>query len=259
MTTPQVYAPRSPSILDTLGYTNRVVDAILRNNPLTDAVVSEGLVRWIGNYVSGGGPNKINFLWVGEFLPADTNLPGSPAQRGFSLVRDDSRGGVSAIAMYDANPAGGGGLKQTLFITSGDGDLLFREHRDGGWQWPEENVAMGTISNNIAQWAENGTGSYATIAEGRANIVGNRLHYRVFCATTNGATGDFQLRAEGFGGDVIGPTHSLGVNSSNVFDSSVDISASRGRTITVRWEAKRTNGVGEARSQVISVRCFTPP
>lgn len=258
MTSPaETYAPRDPDYVDNIGYTERVVDQILRNNPLVNAVVSKGLARWIGNYVSGAGPDKINFLWIGEFLPADTNLGGVP-QRGFSLVRDDSRGGRSAIAMYDANPSGGGGLKQCLFISSGDGKILMQESRDGGWNWPQDNVWMGALGSNTLNWIQTQSGTFDTIFEGRLNVVGNQVAYRIFAATTNGATGEFRLRVEGIGGDVVGATHSLGVNASGVFDATVDVSASRGSTVTIRWEARRTNGVGEARSQVISVRCYTP-
>ncbi|HJW36864.1 MAG TPA: hypothetical protein VJ769_09515 [Actinomycetes bacterium] len=252
------YAPRDPDYVDNIRYTERVVDQILRNNPLVNAVVSRGLARWIGNYISGPGPDKINFLWIGEFFPADTNLGPAVAQRGFSLVRDDSRGGRSAIAMFDPTPAGGGGLKQCLFISSGDGRILFQESRDGGWNWPQDNVWMGALDASLLNWTQTPSGTFETIFEGRANIVGNRIFYRMFAATTNGATAEFRLRVEGFGGDVIGPTHSMGVNTSGVFDDSVDVSASRATTVTIRWEARRTNGVGEARTQCISVRCYTP-
>jgi len=258
MTTPQIYSPKPPSILDTLGYTKRVADAILRNNPLTDAVISEGLMKWIGNYVSGGGPAKINFLWIGEFSPLDTNLPGSPPQRGFSLVRDDSRGGVSAVALYDSNPGAGGGLKQNLRVTSGDGNQLYTEHRDGGVRWPESNVYMGPLWSDVLLWPSAQGSSFSTVYEGRANIVGNTLAYRVFCATTGGATGEFKLVVAAPGGDVDGPVHSLGANAQSVFDSTMSVSTWRGQTLPVHWKVRRTNGVGDVRAAVISVRCFTP-
>ena len=259
MTNPQLtYAPRNPDFIDTIGYTQRVVDSILRNNPLTDAVVSEGLVRWLGNYTNSGNPDKINFLWIGEFLPADVNLPGSPPQRGFSLVRDDSRGGISAIALFDGNPGGGGGLRQTLTISSGDNRRLMSESRDGGWSWPQDNIWMGALDSDLSLWTGTDAAAFSTIHEGRVNVVGNRVFYRVFGATTGGATGDFRLRVEDGGAGIVGTTHTLGVNANSVFDDSVDVSALRGNTTTIRWEARRTNGVGKARSQVISMRCYTP-
>ncbi len=257
MTSPQ-YTPRDPDVLDSIGYTRRVVDAILRNNPLTNAVVSNGLMRWIGNYTDALDPDKINFLWIGDFLPADVNISPTTPQRGFSLVRDDSRGGVSAIAMFDPSPAASPGLKQVLWFTSGDGKQLMTESRDGGQNWPQDNVWMGALGSDTTKWPGTTSGTFDTLFEGRVNVIGNRVSYRIFAATTNGATADFRLRVEGIGGDVIGSTHSLGVNASGVFDSFVDVSASRGTTVVIRWEAQRTNGVGEARSQVISVRCYTP-
>jgi hypothetical protein len=255
VTTPQQYAPQKPSILDNLGYTQRVVDAILRNNPLTGAVVGSGLMRWIGNYVDSGGINKINFLWIGEFYPLDTSL--GVSQRGFSLVRDDSRGGKSAIALFDANPSGGGGLRQTLFIHSGDDRRLASEHRDGGWSWPEENVAMAPLDSDSSKWPGLTAGAFAPLAEGRCNAVGRRLHYRIWCLTDGGASGEFRIRVGGTGGDVFSTTHVLGVNTNAVFDSSIDISASRGNTVAVFAEARRTNAVGTARMIPITIRCFT--
>jgi hypothetical protein len=261
MTAPtQFYAPRDPDFIDTIGYTQRVVDQILRNNPLTDAVVSEGLIKWIGNYTNAGNPDKINFVWIGEFFPADTNLPGSPPQRGISMVRDDSRGGISAFAIYDDNPGGGGGLKQTIHMTSGDNDALAMEHRDGGWRWPEENIYMGPFGSNVLDWIGTTGTTYPNgmLYEGWANILGNRIEYRVVGATTNGATADFRMRLAGVGGDVVGPTHSLGVNSSAFFINGFDVSASRGTNRQLVLEAQRTNGVGEARATVLTARCYTP-
>lgn len=258
MTTPQQYSPRSPDFLDTVAYTANLVDKILRNNPLTDAVISQGLMKWIGNYNDGSG-NLINPLWIGEFLPADPNLPGSPPQKGFSLVRDDSRGGKSAIALYDATPGASAGLKQTLFIYSGDGQRMMVESRDGGQQWPEENVWMGALGSDVSKWpGTTSTASFDSLFEGRLNVQGNRVNYRVFCATTTGATANFRIRVNGPFGDVVGTTHSLGVNASGVFDANLDVTSMRGGTYAIRWDAQVTNGVGEARAQVISVRNFTP-
>lgn len=257
MTAPQSYVPRSPTILDNLGYTQRVVDAILRNNPLTDAMVSEGLIRWIGNYTNSGNPDKINFMWIGEFFPADPNL-GGIAQRGVSMVRDDSRGGVSAFAMFDPNPGAGGGLRQVLFLTSGDGDQLARESRHGGWGWPEENVAMCPLGFTD-QWPGTQSGTFDTLWEGRANALGRQLHYRVWFLATNGASGEGRIRVEGLEGDVTSATTVVAVNGSQVVESSLDISASRGSTVPVRVEVRRTNGVGEMRALAISVRSYTTP
>lgn len=257
---PEQYAPRVPTLIDTTAYTNRLVDQILRTNPLTNASVSSGLIRWLGNYISGPGPDYINFLWIGEFLPADTNLAGSPPQRGFSLVRDDSRGGVSAIALYDANPAGSPGLKQTLFFTSGDGKRLMEESREGGQRWPEAPVAMGAIGSDAGAWPGVNTVSpaYGTIWEGRFSVIGNRLHYRFFVGTDAATSGTFRMRVEMPGGDVVGPTHTQGVFGTSVADDSIDVSAARGLTVRAYWEGARTAGAGFVRATPLAVRCHTP-
>lgn len=257
MTTPQQYAPKNPSILDNLGYTQRVVDAILRNNPLTGAVIGSGLMRWLGNYVDSGGVDKINFLWIGEFQPMDTNLGPNVRQRGFSLVRDDSRGGKSAIALFDATPSAGGGLRQTLFIHSGDDKRLAWEHRDGGWNWPQENVAMAPVSSDALQWPYASGGAFGVVAEGRGNILGRTLHYDLRIATTGGAAGEFRVRCGTFSGDVTGPTHVLGVNANSLVSGTIDVSAGRGGTFGVFVDARVTNAVGKAHAVPLTIRCYT--
>lgn len=256
MTTPDYYSPRAPSGLDVLAYTRRVVDSLHRNNPLTDAVVSRGLIRWVGNYVNSGNPDKINFLWIGEFFPADTNL-GGISQRGFSLVRDDSRGGVSAVAMFDSNPSGGGGLRQQLFITSGDNQRLAVESRNGGWTWPEELIPLAPMGNDTLKWPGTESGSFDTLWEGKFNVLGRHLAYRLFAANDNGASGEFRVRAETSAGDLVSTVHTLGVNLQNVFDSSFSVAAARGTTASIRIEARRTNAVGACRITPVSLRCYS--
>ncbi len=117
MTSPDIYAPRDASAADVLAQTRNVVDSILRNNPLVNAVVPRGLLRFLGNYTSASG-DKINYLWIGEFAPTDPYM-GGVEQRGFSLLRDDSRGGRPAISLFDGDPTIGPGLRQTLTFTSG--------------------------------------------------------------------------------------------------------------------------------------------
>lgn len=254
---PEYYAPRVPTLVDSTSYTNRLVDQIVRSNPLTDASVSGGLMRWLGNYTDGGG-SPINFLWIGEFFPADPNL-GGIAQKGFSLVRDDSRGGVSAIAMYDANPTASPGLKQTLFFTSGDGKRLMEESRDGGQRWPEVAVPMGVVGNSTAAWpAVNTTAAYAALFEGRFSVIGNQLYYRMFCATDAATPGTYQMRVEGPSGDLVGPTHALAAATTAVFEGSVDVTSVRGLTLRAFWEGNRTSGTGNLRASPMSVRCYTP-
>lgn len=260
MTAPGFYIPLDPDYIDTIRYIQGVVEKIMRNSPLVGAAITRGLMKWYGNYDNAvPGTGKINFLWIGEFFPADTNLPGSPPQRGFSMVRDDSRGGVSALALFDPSPGAGGGLRQILTLRSGDNQRLLEESRDGGQRWPEENIAMGPWGAFTVDWTGTNSGTFDTLWEGRANIVGNRISYRFGCATTAGAAAEYRMRVEGTpGGDVIGTTHVLGVTTSAVFDDFVNVAAGRGGTYTVRWEGRRTNGVGEARATLVTARCHTP-
>lgn len=254
------YAPRDQSSMEVLAYVRRAMDEMARSNPLRNAVVSSGLIKWIGNYTNSGNPDKINFLWIGEFLPGDPNFGGA-SQRGLSLVRDDSRGGVSALAMFDPTPNfAGTGLRQILILTSGDNRRLFEESRDGGQRWPQENIALGPIGSDATRWVGTNQASFTTMWEGRANIIGNRITYRMFCYNDAGVASEHRLRVELPGGDVFGTTHVLGVGLQTVYEDSVDVSAGRGGTYTVRWESRRTAGADPnvARATNISMRCYTP-
>lgn len=252
------YAPRDQSVVDVIQYARRAVDEMARSNPLQNAVVSSGLIRWIGNYTNSTNPDKINFLWIGEFFPGDPGMGGRP-QRGFSLVRDDSRQGVSALAMWDPTPnAGGSGLRQVLIMTSGDGKRLFEESRDGGQRFPEETMWMGPIGDTSQLWPGTGSGTLAIIWEGRASLVGNKLHYRVFCVNDAGVSSEHRMRVSLDSGDVNGVTHTLGSGLQAVFEDEVTVTAGRGTTVAIRWESRVTAGAAKTRSSVISARCFTP-
>jgi hypothetical protein len=252
------YAPRDQSAVDVIQYARRAIDEMARSNPLQNAVVSSGLIRWIGNYTNSTNPDKVNFLWIGEFFPGDPAM-GGRAQRGFSLVRDDSRQGVSALAMYDPTPnAGGSGLRQVLIMTSGDGKRLFEESRDGGQRFPEDNLWMGVLGDTASLWPGTTLGTFSTLWEGRVSIVGNKLKYRVFCYNDAGVSSESRMRVELNGGDAVGPTHVLGVGAQTVFDDEVNVAAGRGTTVTFRWETRVTAGAAKSRGSVITARCYTP-
>lgn len=262
MSTPfNPYAPRDQSAVDIMQYARRAIDEMARSNPLQNAVVSLGLIRWIGNYTNSGNPDKINFLWIGEFFPGDPDM-GGRAQRGFSLVRDDSRGGRSAIAMYDPSPdAGNSGLRQVLIFSSGDGQRMFEESRDGGQRYPEEHQWMGPIGDSTQIWPGTPNAGFSILWEGRANIVGNRLRYRMFCVNDTGVASEHRMRVSLNSGDVNGTTHVLASGTQDVFEADMDVSAGRGTTVTIRWEARCTAGGGGAnktRASAITVRCYTP-
>lgn len=249
MTTPlpEFYAPRQPSLVEAVATNKRVTDALLRNNPLVNAAVNSGLIRWMGNYNTTGTSDKINFLWIGEFLPLDTNL--GVAQRGFSLVRDDSRGGRSAIAMFDPNPSGGGGLRQILIINSGDGNRILTESRFGGLTFPAAEVSWAPNGRDRGIWAgTNNTGTDDEIWAGRFSCLGNRLRGEFRGGTDAGTTGEVWVRV--FGTPNIDSPHLvLGAASLSTFAFDIDVSSRRGeRDVDVAIMGRRTGGTGFLRA-----------
>lgn len=254
MTTPDQYTPRQPSIVDVIAYSRRLLETVMRNNPLTDATVDRGLIKWFGNYPTQGTSSPINFLWIGEFLPADTNLGGVP-QRGFSLVRDDSRGGKSAVAMFDPTPGAGGGLRQTLVLGSGDGFPLSTEHRNGGEAWPGFPVPMAIYGDDLSLWPSVVDSNFFPIMLGQAAGLGRTLSYRIATGTTGGAAGELRVRAIGGSMDVSGSVHTLAAGGQGNFFGAIDVSAARGGTIEVYVEGRRTNGVGKVHATVGYMVC----
>jgi hypothetical protein len=258
VTSPDFYTPRPPSATDTLAYTRRVVESILRNNPLTDAVVSRGLIKWIGNYVGGDG-SPVNFLWIGEFLPADPNLGGVP-QRGFSLVRDDSRGGVSAFVMVDPDPGAGGGLRQIIVMTSGDGKELYRESRMGGLFFPSDNIVLSVYGDEFAKWPSVSTSSFNSFGYARANVIGNTIKYRIAVGTASTAvsSGEVRLNVNSDGVDLYGPTHVFnGAVGQDIFEGEVDVTQFRSNNVEVVLQGRRTSGTGKIYATTYEMRCCT--
>lgn len=253
------YAPHEQSAVEVIQYARRAIDEMTRSNPLQNAVVSSGLIKWLGNYTNLTNPDKVNFLWIGEFLPLDPVM--GKAQRGFSLVRDDSRQGVSALALFDPSPnAGGSGLRQILIITSGDNKRLFEEAREGGQRFPEETMWLGPIGDSAAVWPGTNQTTFAVVWEGRASIVGNKLRYRTFCYNEAGVSSEHRMRVTSGATDLVGPTHTIGAGAQNVFEDEVDVTAFRGTTVVTRWESRLTvtSGTNRTRSSIISARCYTP-
>lgn len=259
MTSPQQYTPRDLSALDILQSSKRTADAILRNNPLTNARISHGLMVWVGNHVKTGSSDKVEFFWVGDFLPADTTMGGIP-QKGVVMFRDDATGGQYAWALYDHDPGGGGlGLRQTIHLRSGDGKRMHTEARHGGMQWPQSDIYMGA-TGLILEWPSTDQGTFQTLSEGRVSVIGNHVVARYWAATSGGATGEWRVRVEGPSGDIIGPLRTLGVNANTAFEDQLDVSIGRGDTFPIRLEARVTNGTGptgRARCAPISFRCYT--
>ena len=260
MSSPVQYTPRNLSLIDAVSAAKRTADAILRNNPLINAIIPGGVMSWIGNYTYTSG-DKIRFLYIGEFFPADVNLGGIP-QKGFVLTRDDSRqGNTYAFALYDHDPAGvhgGAGLRQTIHFNSGDGHGLWFEARAGGQEWPQVAIPMAPTGELVSAWSSTSQSSYYVLAESKFSVVGRELHARYWGAGVSGSAASFRVRVSNpVGTEIIGAVFSLVANSSNVTEETIDITAFRGQTVTVYLEGKIDSGAGRAHAAPITFLNYT--
>jgi hypothetical protein len=239
MTYPQ-FTPYPPSMIDNIEYAQQLADAIMRNNPLVNAVIPYGLMKWYGNYTDVGG-SPVNFLWVGEFLPADPNL-GKP-QKGFSLVRDDSTHS-SAIAMFDRSP--GTPLRQTISVSSWDGQPMLGESRNkGGISFPRQQIPMNKVDGFTANFAKTNSTSVGALFEGRYSGTGVVMHYKLWGLSDAGVTGQIRMRSTDGSIDIPGPWHAIPVSGNQIFDQTMDISAVRGHLdVNVYVEAQVLSGAG---------------
>lgn len=263
MSSPQQYTPRPPSALDVLQAAKRTADAILRSNPLTNAVVSQGLMRWIGNHTDVNG-DKINLLWIGDFLPPDPTMGGEP-QRGVVLWRDDSAGaayndGVLAFALYDHDPGGGGlGLRQTLHLRSIDNNQLLSEARNGGLQFPHATIPMyeGAVTDRN-KWPSITDTSFVTMMEGMVSSIGNHVYARYWTHTPAGTSGEFRVTASWSGGSIVGSTVAQGPAGLGLQEATLNVTGSRGQAdLQVKIEGRVTGGAGAIAVAPVSFRNFT--
>lgn len=249
MSSPEQYTPRTPTALDVVKDAKRTADAILRSNPLTNAVVSEGLLRFVGNHVDVNG-DKINFLWIGEFTPPDTTL-GKP-QRGIVMWRDDSAGaavndGVLAFALYDHDPGGDSlGLRQTMHFNSVDNKALMLEARHGGFSFPRTNITMYEGSGtNRNRWPSITSTSFVTVFEGFVSCVGNNVYARYWVGTPAGTTAEFRVTASWGSGSATGATHSQGSATFGLEEYTLDVTGARGdAAMQVKVEGRVASGAG---------------
>lgn len=263
MTSAEQYTPREYSALDTVAAAKRTADQILRNNPLTNAVISHGLMRWTGNHVDINA-DKVDYVWIGDFLPADTSLGGIP-QKGIVFRRDDSTAagindGFYSFAMYDHDPGGGGlGLRQTIHWRSLDGGNLWGESREGGQSWPEFPIPMGPYGTNTALWPGTGSGTFQVLWQGWGNIVGRDLVAEYSGQSETGAACEFQVKVFPNGGPSIdGPVRVVGVGATGHFKDTIDVTSVRGETRFIQLFGRVTNGVGRAAVTVTSFRSYRP-
>jgi len=240
MTYPQS-TPYPPSMVDNVQYAQKLVDSILRNNPLVNAVVPGGLMKWYGNYQNPDS-TPVNFLWVGEFLPADPNMGGAP-QKGFSLVRDDGTHS-SALAMYDRSP--GTPLVQTIGISSYDGQPMLDESRNqGGIRFPYQQIPTGRVDGQFTNYPKTSNTSVTALVEGRFSGTGKTMHYRIWGNSDSGTTGQVRINCTDGATTVTSPWGSIPSAGNVIFDNTFDVSAFRGHTdVTVTMEGQRLSGTG---------------
>lgn len=263
MSSPEQYTPRSYSELDWIAAAKRTADAILRSNPLTNAVIGHGLMRWTGNHTDVNG-DKVDYLWIGDFQPNDPTLGGIP-QKGIVMRRDDSTAsgvndGRAAFLIYDHDPGGGGlGLRQTLHLWSLDGIQLFEESRQGGQSWPEFPIPMGPWGQDINLWPYTTGATFYTLWEGWANIVGRDLIAEYAGQGSAGCASEYKVLIWPNGGPAVeGPLHSYGPTGGAVIKDTIDVSSLRGQTRLVQLVGRVTNGVGRATATATSFRSYRP-
>jgi hypothetical protein len=233
------YMPRESTIVDAVAETRRIADQVMRNNPLVDAVITQGLTRFRGNY---GG----DFAWFGEFFPGDKNLLdefGKPLpQRGISFVRDDPLH-QTAFVMYDNDPQVGVPLRQRIYMHDADGRGLMLEGYNGGRAFPDAPLVMyqrETIDPNGVQ-----IGSDVTVFSGEGNLTGTRVRFAAAWGTAGGTPNwSWYVRFSGGGVTITTPT----VNGSGGGNFSLDQDVKSIQTVSnyinVDWHMWKTGGVG---------------
>jgi len=253
MTYPQ-FTPYPPSMADNIAYAQDLVDKIMRNNPLVNAVIPNGLMKWYGNYQNPDS-SQVNFLWIGEFLPADPNMGNKP-QKGFSLVRDDSTRS-SAISLYDGNP--GTPLKQTLSISSHDGQgMLLESHDQGGQAFPYQQIPTGRVDGLKSQYPQINSTSISPILEGRFSATGAQLHYRFWALTDSGVTGQVRIKVVNGATIITTPWTSIPSAGNVITDAFLDITSIRGvRDASVYVEGQVLSGVGNVYCSLIALSNFS--
>jgi len=233
------YTPRESTLVDAVAETRRIADQVVRNNPLVDAIIPQGLTKFRGNY---GG----DFAWFGEFFPPDRNLVddfGNPQpQRGISFVRDDPLQ-QSAFVMYDNDPVAGVPLRQRIYMHDADGKALMHEGYNGGRAFPDGPLVLyqrETIDPNGIQ-----TGSDIVVFSGEGNLTGTRVKFSAAWGTAGGSPNwSYYVRFSG-GGVTINTTTVNGAGGGNFsMDQDVKTIQAVSNYINVEWHMWKTGGAG---------------
>jgi hypothetical protein len=202
----QQYTPRQTSIVDAVAETKRVVEASLRANPLKNAVVDSGLMRFRGNY-------GIDFLWIGEFYPKDPIL--DKPQRAV-LIRRDDHIGADVLAYWDWYPDPARPLRQKMRMRDASNRPILEEGGSGGLQFPRNNIVCYPVAGawlpvpteisdtgSINSWdyyygAANSTRNTdpTNIWEGKGSMTGRRLYVRWWQVTTDNSNGGVRLHVD---------------------------------------------------------------
>ncbi|MCG3756684.1 hypothetical protein [Amycolatopsis sp. Poz14] len=176
----QTLTPRGASIVDPIADAKRVIDAAVRTNPLRNAVVDEGVVRWRGAYNSLGRDSY--FVKIGEQDDAPRDPVRNAPQRGFSVRRDDPTGS-EAIRVYDhtAEQHPSGPLRQKVAIFDYLGNRIVQEGELGGLTAPQMAVVLYSLTDNFTASAT--VSGWQTVAGGETYKNGHVVtaRGRVYC------------------------------------------------------------------------------
>lgn len=247
------YAPREANLVDAIAESRRIADQLMRNNPLTDAVIDRGLTRFRGNY---GG----DFAWFGEFLPADRNLLddfGNPLpQRGISFVRDDP-GQETAFVMYDFDPRAGEPLRQRVYMNDADGKLFLAEGFNGGRAWPDSPIVLyqrESFESPRATW-----GSDRMVYSGEGNLTGTLVDFSAAYTVSDGvSTISNYLRVSGGGITINTPTQTVTGNQNVSHLVNVKSILNVADYVNVEWHMWRASGTAEFLPRVYKCRSYSP-
>lgn len=247
------FTPRESTIVDAIAESRRIADQAMRNNPLVDAVISQGFTRFAGNYGQ-------NYALFGDFTPNDRNLLdefGEPQpQRGVHFERDDPQHNA-AFSMYDFDPKTGVPLRQRIYMHDADGKALMHEGHNGGRAFPDQPIVMYQRESIDPSGA--GFTADRTMYSGSGNLTGTRLEFSG--AWTNSDAGattiSTYLRCSGGGVTITQPTLNIAGNQNYFVD--VDVKAIFDVTdfINVEWHMWRTAGGGTFVPRIFRCRTYS--
>lgn len=247
------YTPRESTLVDAVAESRRIADQAMRNNPLVNAVIDRGLTRFRGNYGD-------DFIWFGEFFPADKNLTddfGDPMpQRGISITRDDPTHN-QVFALYDFDQQDGEQLRQRIYMRDADGKALMLEGFNGGRAFPDTPIVMyqrESFESPRATWT-----SDRTVYSGEGNLTGTRIEFAgAYTLSVGTDTISNYLRCSGGGVTINSPTQSVTGNQNVNITVDVKTILNVSDYINVEWHMWRAAGSGEFLPRIYKCRAYSP-